>query len=56
MDTEGAWEGAKTSAVRYKQILMFHRIGVVRQLPYPEGMGLTARSPGFIGFRASVPV
>ena len=26
------------------------------QLPHPEGMGLVTRSPGFIGFRASVPV
>ena len=26
------------------------------QLPHPEGMGHVARSPGFIGFRASVPV
>ena len=25
------------------------------QLPHPEGLGLVARSPGFIGFRASVP-
>ncbi len=53
---EGTWEGLQTFAVRYEQILMFHRIGVVRQLPHPEGLGLVARSPGFIGFRASVPV
>ena len=31
MDTQGTWEGSKTSAAGYKQILMFHRIGVLHE-------------------------
>ena len=31
MDTEVTWEGSKTSAVGYEQILIFHRIGVVHE-------------------------
>ena len=30
-ESEGDWEGSKTSALRYEQILMFHRIGVVHE-------------------------
>ena len=31
MSIEGDWEGAKTSAVRYETILMFHQIGVLHE-------------------------